>query len=167
MGEVIRRVLVRTVRYLVLHRIAAAGFVAAVVVGLVGTLFVAPMLGFGGFGPALPRIGGSSGAGAADDFMRGNREFRADLVWSSFSDEARRRLESQGNGVGALERQMQAARERGVKLEDVSYIGGRDLPDGTTMQFYMVGYRPPGRGDMEYIPYVFTLDKAGKIAKVQ
>ena len=38
---------------------------------------------------------------------------------------------------------MEAAKQQGIKLEEVSYVGGKALPDGTSMQFYLVGIRQP------------------------
>ena len=35
------------------------------------------------------------------------------------------------------------------------------------MQFYLVGIRQQARSDIDYQPYMFTLDRDGKIAKVQ
>ena len=63
--------------------------------------------------------------------------------------------------------QMESAKSSGVKLEEISYIGGKALPDGTSMQFYLVGVRQQARSDIDYQPYMFTLDRDGKIAKVQ
>jgi hypothetical protein len=62
---------------------------------------------------------------------------------------------------------MESARSHGIKLEDVSYVGGKTLPDGTSVQFYLVGTRQQTRSDLDYQPYMFTLDRDGKIAKVQ
>jgi hypothetical protein len=49
----------------------------------------------------------------------------------------------------------------------MSYIGGKSLPDGTSMQFYLVGVRQQQGSNVDYQPYMFTLDRDGKIAKVQ
>ncbi len=62
---------------------------------------------------------------------------------------------------------MEAARQQGIHLDEVSYVGGKTLPDGTSMQFYLVGVRQQSRSDVDYQPYMFTLDRDGKIAKVQ
>ena len=40
-----------------------------------------------------------------------------------------------------LQQQMKAARQQGIHLDEVSYVGGKPLPDGTSMQFYLVGVR--------------------------
>ena len=72
-----------------------------------------------------------------------------------------------GGSLDDLQKQMEAARSQGVKLEEVSYIGGKVQPDGTSIHFFLVGIRQPARSDIDYQPYMFTLDRDGKIAKVQ
>ena len=62
---------------------------------------------------------------------------------------------------------MDAARQKGVQLAEMAYIGGKSLPDGTSMQFYLVGIRQQTGSNIDYQPYMFTLDRDGKIAKVQ
>ena len=62
---------------------------------------------------------------------------------------------------------MEAAKQKGVQLAETSYIGGKALPDGTSMQFYLVGIRQQSGSSIDYQPYMFTLDRDGKIAKVQ
>ena len=104
---------------------------------------------------------------STSEFLLGNQRYDAQLVWGSFGDEARRALQERGGSVQALQQQMNAARESGFAMEDVTYVGGRDLPNGGSMQFYLVGVRQQARGDLEYVPYTFTLDRGGKIARVQ
>jgi hypothetical protein len=170
MGSTIRRTLVRTIRYFILRPAYLYG-VIAVMLAVVAAVLLIPTFAAGGpsqrsFGFGLPRPGGEPSA--TQEYMRGNREYNADLVWRSLSDEAQERLRGQGSSPESLQAGMQAAKDRGlVKVEEVSYIGGRDLPDGTSMQFYLVGYRASSKTDLEYVPYLFTLDRGGKIAKVQ
>jgi hypothetical protein len=168
MGSTFRRTLIRTIRHFIL-RPAHFFAVVAVSFAIVAAVLLVPTFVSGGtlpsFSVGLPRPGGEPLA--TEEFMRGNREYNAELVWRSFNDEARERLRAQGGSVESIQAQMQAARDRGLKVENISYIGGRDLPDGTSMQFYLVGYRASSRADLEYVPYLFTLDRGGKIAKVQ
>ena len=166
-----RLALVRTIRYVVTHPPALiAGLVGLVAVVafalLVPSLLVGSGAPLGTTGSGVARL--SSGEPVAtNDFLRGNQNYNAELVWQSFSDEARRQLQASGGSLASLQQQLQAARERGFKLEDVSYIGGRDLPNGSSVQFYLVGVRQEARADLDYVPYMFTLDRGGKIAKVQ
>lgn len=168
MGRGFRRILVPIVRYFVLR---PARFVAtlAVLVAAVAAVFLADAA-FPGMwtrvGAALPR-GTAPAPEATEEFMRGNQEYNADLIWQSLSDTARSRLESQGGSVDAFKTQMDSAKQRGVKLENVSYIGEKSLPDGTSMVFYLVGYRQGADANVEFVPYLFTLDTSGKITKVQ
>ncbi len=170
MGRAIRRILVRAVRFFVLRPAAMIGLVA-VLVAAVAAVLVLPSAT--GTTLALPRIGVSvprpngGEPQATEEYLRGNRDYNPQLIWESLGDEARQRLESRGASLDALGQQMQDARDRGVKLEDISYIGGRTLPDGTSLQFYLVAVRPQSKADVQYVPYMFTLDQQGKIAKIQ
>ena len=100
--------------------------------------------------------------------MKGNETFNAELVWNALSDEAQGRYRSRGGSMQALQSQMDQAKQAGAQLEHVTYIGGQAFSDGTSMHFYTVLTRgPQARTDAEPIPYVFTLDKSGKIVRVQ
>jgi hypothetical protein len=63
---------------------------------------------------------------------------------------------------------MDQAKQAGAQLEQITYIGGQPLPDGSSLHFYTVLTRGPSAGGQsEYVPYVFTLDQSGKITRVQ
>lgn len=130
---------------------------------------IAVILLFPFFAPSIPglnQLRPSSAPNSTEDYLRGNRDYNADLVWSSLNSDAQNRLQGQGGSLEGLQQQMEAARQQGIKLEEISYVGGKALPDGTSMQFYLVGVRQQAR-DIDYQPYMFTLDRDGKIAKVQ
>ncbi len=160
----IRRALIRLVRYFVLKPAALFGWLAAVLA------IIAVILLFPYFAPQIPgfnQLRSSSAPNSTEDYLRGNRDYNADLVWSSLSSDAQNRLQTQGGSVEGLQQQMEAARQQGISLDEISYVGGKKLPDGTSMQFYLVGIRQQSRPDLDYQPYMFTLDRDGKIAKVQ
>ena len=117
--------------------------------------------------PGMANLRGATAPTSTEDYLRGNRDYNADLVWNSLDSDAQSRLSSQGGSLDDLQKQMEAARSQGVKLEEVSYIGGKAQPDGTSIQFYLIGIRQQTRSDLDYQPYMFTLDRDGKIAKVQ
>jgi hypothetical protein len=159
-----RPALVRTIRHLVLNPAALIGWLIGLVVVIaliVAIPFVAPSI------PGLNTLRPQSAPNATEDYMRGNQNYDASLMWSSLSGDAQSRLRDQGGSPEDLQRQMDTAKQRGMKLEQVSYIGGKALPDGSSMQFYLVGIRQQPRSDLDYQPYMFTLDRDGKIAKVQ
>jgi hypothetical protein len=160
----LRRALIRTIRYFVLKPAALVAWLAAVV-AVVAAIVLLPT-----YAPSIPGLGNLRPATAppsTEDYLRGNRDYNANLVWASLSADAQTRLQSGGGSLEDLQRQMEAAKGAGIKLEEVSYIGGKALPDGTSMQFYLVGIRQQARSDIDYQPYMFTLDRDGKIAKVQ
>lgn len=159
-----RLALRRTIRYFVLNPAALAGWLVGllVVAGVIAAVMI--------FAPSIPVIGTlrpQTAPMSTEDYMRGNRDYNADLMWSSLSSDAQSRLRGQGGSPEDLQRQMDSAKQRGMKLEEISYVGSRSLPDGTSVQFYLVGIRQQSRSDIDYQPYMFTLDRDGKIAKVQ
>jgi hypothetical protein len=160
----VRRALIRTIRYFILKPAALVGWLVGVVV-LVALIVAVPM-----FLPSIPGMASLRPASApvsTEDYLRGNRDYNADLVWNSLNNDAQTRLSAGGGSLDDLRQQMDSAKQKGVKLEEASYIGGKSLPDGTSMQFYLVGIRQPTRSDIDYQPYMFTLDPSGKISKVQ
>jgi hypothetical protein len=153
-----------TVRYFVLKPAMLLVWLAGLVV-VIAAIVLVPM-----FLPSIPGLSGlraQTAPPATENYLRGNRDYNADLVWNSLDNDAQSHLRDQGGSLDDLQKQMEAARSQGVKLEEVSYIGGKAQPDGTSIQFYLVGIRQPPRSDIDYQPYMFTLDRDGKIAKVQ
>jgi hypothetical protein len=156
-----RGTVVRTIRFFVLQPAALLGLLLVLVVIAAGVIYLPTLAASVGLRP------GGNEPQATGDYLRGNRDYNADLVWQSLNTDARQRLSGQGGSQEQLQRQMEAARDRGFRLEDFSYIGGKSLPDGTSMQFYLVSVRQQPKADPDYQPYMFTLDRDGKIAKVQ
>lgn len=168
-GRVLKRILHRSIRGVVVHPIR---FVILLVALMAGASLVALQAGLPGLSLSLPspsfRVGGGSAPNATESYMKGTETFNAELVWNALSDEAQGRYRSRGGSMQALQSQMDQAKQAGAQLEQVTYIGGQAFSDGTSMHFYTVLTRgPQSRTDAEPIPYVFTLDKTGKIVRVQ
>jgi hypothetical protein len=160
----VRPRLIRAIRHLVLNPAALVGWLLGLVV-LVALIVVVPM-----FAPSIPGLAnlrGSSAPAATENYLKGNRDYNADLMWNSLSNAAQSRLRDSGGSLDDLQKQMEMAKSQGIKLEEVSYIGGKAQPDGTSIQLYLIGIRQQARSDLDYQPYMFTLDRDGKIAKVQ
>jgi hypothetical protein len=169
-GRIVKRMLHRIIRGLVTHPIRFVIVLVALVAGASLLIFQAglptlPALAL----PSAPFKMGSGGApSATENYMHGTETFNADLVWSSLSDEAQGRYKSRGGSQQALQSQMDQAKQAGAQLDHITYIGGQSFPDGTSMHFYTVLTRgPQSKSDAEPVPYIFTLDKAGKIVRVQ
>ena len=160
----VRRALVRIIRYFVLRPAALVGWLVGLVVVVA---LIVLMMSFLPSIPVFANLRGNTAPTATEDYLKGNRDYNADLVWNSLDSDAQSRLTAQGGSREGLQQQMDAAKQKGVQLAETSYIGGKSLPDGTSMQFYLVGVRQPGGSSIDYQPYMFTLDRDGKIAKVQ
>lgn len=163
-GRIIKRLLHRLVRGLIRARL--------LVVLLLGVLLVAGAIGgfqaaqAPGFSLAVP--GAKRAPDSTENFLKGNQTYNAELVLNSLSDEAAERYRARVGGLQEMQRALDQARERGSKLEQIDYVGGHALPDGTSLQFYVVATRGAvARPELEYVTYTFTLDRSGKILKVQ
>src|SRR5689334_11528050 len=159
-----RKGMVRGIRYLVLHPAALVAGLAVLVV-VIAAIVAAPM--YIGYIPGINGLRSQSAPASTEDYLRGNRDYNADLVWNSLDSDAQSRIGGQGGSRDGIQQQMDAAKQRGVQIAETSYIGGKSLPDGTSMQFYLVGIRQQSAANIDYQPYMFTLDRDGKIAKVQ
>ena len=106
-----RRSLVRGVRYFVLHPATLVATLAVIVL-LVAAVVTLPM--YVGSIPGLNTLRPPSAPTATEDYLRGNRDYNADLVWNSLDTDAQSRLSSQGGSRDDLQQQMDAAKQRGV-----------------------------------------------------
>jgi hypothetical protein len=163
--RLIRRALQRMAHFALGPRAFITGLLLLVVAGA-GWLFFQSGASLPGPNLALP---GPRGAPTAtENYLKGNQSYNAELMWTSLSEEALDRFRSRGGTVQDMQRQLDTARERGSRLDQINYVGGYPLPDGSSLQFYVVASRgPSARTEAEYVTYIFTLDRAGKISKVQ
>jgi hypothetical protein len=168
-GRIVKRIMHRTIRGLVVHPIRFVIVLVALVAGIALFVFQAGLPTLSLSLPSAPFKVGSSGApNATESYMKGTETFNAEMVWNALSDEAQGRYRQRGGSMQALQSQMDQAKQAGAQLDHVTYIGGQSFPDGTSMHFYTVLTRgPQARSDAEPVPYIFTLDKAGKIVRVQ
>ena len=162
----VRRILRRLIRALVVGHKAVLALFALLIIGGVALIISngAPAL------PSMPKVslpGGHRAPEATENFLKGQQTYDLQLLLSGLSDDSSDRARSRAS-MDALQRQLSMNRERGIKFEQFNYIGGQDLPDGTSLQFYVVFVRGPApRTDLEPITYIFTLDRGGKITRVQ
>lgn len=169
LGRILKRVLHRLIRGLVVHPIRLAILLVALVAGAALVVFQAGLPSLSFSLPSAPfRVGSSGAPSATENYMRGTETFNAEMVWSALSDEAQGRFKSRGGSIQRLQTEMDQAKQAGAQLEQVTYIGGQSFPDGTSMHFYTVLTRgPQPRSEAEPVPYIFTLDKSGKIVRIQ
>ena len=169
-GRIVKRMLHRTIRGLVEHPIRMVIVLVALMAGAALLIFQAGLPTLSLSLPRAPfRMSSSGGApSSTESYMKGTETFNAELVWNALSDEAQGRYRQRGGSMQALQSQMDQAKQAGAQLEHVTYIGGQAFPDGSSMHFYTVLTRgPQSRTDAEPVPYIFTLDKSGKIVRVQ
>lgn len=168
MGRIVKRLLHRLIRGLIVSKVRLAILLVAVLAGISLVVLQTGLPSLSLSMPTAMRLPGAGQPTSTESYMRGTETFNADLVWNSYNDEAQGMYRSRGINLQAMQNQMDQAKQAGIKLEQVTYIGGQAFPDGTSMHFYTVLTRgPQPRSEPEPMWYVFTLDRSGKIAKVQ
>ncbi len=102
---------------------------------------------------------------ATSAYLRGMQNGDARLVWTAYSDRAARDLQRRGLNVDETQRQLDQSLQNGSVIQQVQYVGAHPIPNGS-MHFYVIARAGRTRGDVAYVPYVFTLDSQGKIERI-
>ncbi len=108
-------------------------------------------------------------APAVDSYLKGMTNFDAELMWSAFSSEYLKNMQSRGGTKELLQQNLSEAKRRGAKYDEISYIGSYRLNTGSKYFFYVVGRRgfsANAPDAVEQIYYVFTVDSQGTIVSV-
>ena len=103
--------------------------------------------------------------GSTAAYIRGLQTGDARLVWEAYSERAARDLQRRGVSVDETQRQLDQSRQNGNVIQGVNYVGAYPIPNGS-MHFYVISRGGRTRGDVAYVPYVFTLDSTGKIERI-
>jgi hypothetical protein len=162
-----RRIAIRSRRWVSRRRrrlIGAAFILLAVVVATGLNVLSWPF--------SRPTVMGHSGQAAAMTepqataaYMRGQQTYDARAVWEAYSERVLQDLERRGASLEDEQRRLDRARELGVRIGEVEYVGGYGLPNGS-IHFYVATRTSRTRDEVVYVPYIFTLDPSGKIEDV-
>lgn len=169
--RVVRRLVLRVLRLGIRRR---RGLLTGALA--VSTLLVASALNL----VPLPRLGPPSGGGGSADgrphaegeptatamYLKGQESYNAQLVWDAYSERAIREAQRRGLSVDDTQRQLDRARQAGTRIEQINYVGGYPISNGS-MHFYIVFRSDTNRREATPVPYVFTLDTSGKIDYVE
>lgn len=102
---------------------------------------------------------------STSSYLRGLQTGDARLVWDAYSERAARDLQRRGVSQDETQRQLDQSRQNGSAIQGVQYVGAHPIPNGS-MHFYVISRAGRARGDVAYVPYVFTLDSTGKIERI-
>ena len=105
-------------------------------------------------------------ASAAEQYLKGQSQYDARIMWDAVSDETKRSMTARSGGVTLqrLEQQVDEARRSGVRYDRINFVGGYLAPDGRGFYLYVVGVNT--NGDTKYVPYTFTISTEGKILSI-
>ena len=166
-GRVFRRLLLRFVRLGIRRRrVLFVGTVGVAVLVILGVLGLGSRLGLSFPNPGDLRARAEGEPPATAQYLKGQEVYDAHLVWDAYSARVISEAQQRGLSLDDTQRQLDRARQVGTKIEQIDYIGGYPIPNGS-MHFYIVFRSDPSRREAVQVPYVFTLDGAGKIDAVE
>ena len=157
-----------------LTMLVALGVVGSLLFNNLNLQLPSPNLGSGSSGSSSSDNSAASGTyqrssgepEATYNYIRGQQIYDAKLIWNAYSDRAVQSLQSQGATVDVLQRQLDRSKQQGAQIQKAQYVGSYPIPNGS-MHFYVITRTGRTRGDVTYVPYVFTLDSGGKIDNVE
>ena len=105
---------------------------------------------------------------AVNSYIKGLTEFDAKLMWSSLADEAINAMKTRGGSPEALQSQLDEAKRRGARYEDITMIGTYPLQGGGKYLFYVLSRRGFSADEqLEQVYFVFTVSPGGKITRIE
>ena len=155
---VLRRVVARTLRYLIHDPV-----LVLLVTGLVAFLVLAGAFGLIGRSMASP----VQADDAADHYMRGLRDHDVSELFGSLSPDMRRTLEQRFGRLGpaAVAALFTEEERSGERIVGYKLVARYDTVQGDSLRFYVVqAQRGNERRD---VPYTLTIDQSGKVSKVE
>jgi hypothetical protein len=104
---------------------------------------------------------------AAEQYLLGMQSYDAQMMWDAYSTTGQQNLATQGGSVAVLQERLDEWKNESFRIERWVRIGTYLLPNGGAYAFYVaIGQSPTSQGPGE-VYYVFTVDREGKIEKVQ
>ena len=185
-GRAIRRFFAMLLFFVIRSRRPLAIITAVLVVGY----FAMPQIGRSLPAGSLPGIfpvggSGSSAASAKDvrttklgtvnaetaaavqSYIKGLTQFDANLMWSSLAEEAINSMKQRGGSLETLQTGLDDAKKRGARYEDITMVGAYPLQGGGKYEFYVLSRRGfSGPDQLEQVFFVFTLNRDGKITRI-
>ena len=164
-ARVFKRLLVRGIRFLAQHKTSSS---------LTFLLTIALLLSLIGHLAEQPSSSTYTSADSkypspfVEEYLKGHADFNAKRVWNAMSQAAQRSALERGESIDTLQKQLTEIRNKGTRFEDAVFVGGYPLQDGHHLYFYVVSARNISKaGELQQIPFVFTVDRDGKISKVE
>lgn len=166
LSRILQRILLRLVRTGIRRRrLVLLGAVGASALLAANALSLSPFRGLS-LGPSDGRSRGEGEPYFTTIYLKGLESYDARMIWDSYSERAMREAQRRGLSVDDTQRQLDRARQVGSRIEQVNYVGGYPVANGS-LHFYVVFRSEPARRGAVPIPYVFTLDANGKVDNVE
>ncbi|MHB8620645.1 MAG: hypothetical protein ACYDAG_13915 [Chloroflexota bacterium] len=140
-------------------------------------LVVCGLLGYQDFGTGFAGLGRPTSGGvvesalppspAAENFIKGQVTFNSSLMWQSFSSQLKQQLARQGRSQQYIQQQLDQLKKSGSTVEQVQYVGGVRIANGSKLFMYVLTKDAPGGQGLVETHYVLTVDPSDKIISVE
>lgn len=162
--KVIARLVARGIKHIIDHKASST----LIILLTIALIFVSTAKFSEPQGAQASQVSQAAAPATTEQYFKGQMNFNSAQIWETLSPELIRRAEASGATQQDLQDQLDRAREMGRRVKDVVYIGGYNLENGNSMQFYVVTVSDSATDDtVDQIFYVFTLDKDGKILSIE
>lgn len=100
-----------------------------------------------------------------EGYLQAQASFEAQGMWDALSSEITGMMEAEGAGPQDLQAELDRAWLEGRRYGGSIYVGGMPMRDGNAVYFYVITMDDPE--GIQEIPYIYVVDKDGKIVSVQ
>ena len=101
---------------------------------------------------------------AVENYIKGQQNYNAELMWTSLSSELQASQLQNGASKQAMQSSIDGKKNRGLHFNNYAYIGGAKLDDGGNMYFYSVDVQM--QGQKARLPMTFFVDSDGKVVYI-
>lgn len=98
-------------------------------------------------------------------YLKAQADFDAKGMWETLSDELKAAMGASNTSTQALQAELDAARQQGRRYLLATYVGGVPMSEGRKVYFYVLTVDTP-RGTTD-VPYIYVVDRNGKIESIQ
>jgi hypothetical protein len=146
------------------HAISAA-LILALSAALIYTNAVGTPLGRPVGAPGVTPSTSLPPAKVVESYVQGQIKGDATMMWAAMSDDLRQSFAERGGSVQQLQQSIDQAKQAGRIFRRAEYVFGKRLSDGRAIYVYILTGVSPS-GETREIPYLFTVNTAGKIESI-
>ncbi len=104
-------------------------------------------------------------APAVEHYLKAQASFNAQGMWEVLGDDFKQQLQVNNATPQQLQAQLDSAKQSGRRYSAATYVGGIPMSDSSSVYFYVLTVDTPN--GTTQVPYIYVVDRGGKIASIQ